>query len=128
MCKASSQKTDVTNASRSSSHEWFSSANMYFEEPSPDRTDGTVPAKDTFLVQKANIYVTQHLVRLLLAQYMEDLSLFQRDACSASLYDAADQTTCSRSPVTVANGSDKNAIVHDLLRMLQTVPKRLMGP
>lgn len=93
-------------------------------------------AKDGYLVQQANIYVTQvrpcytlvadaqHMVRYLVIKYKEDLlALHQTELCQTSMWmsnHAFINNNCWLQ-------AERQMVVHDLVQTMQVIPTPILG-
>ncbi|KAG8893695.1 hypothetical protein FRC01_013412 [Tulasnella sp. 417] len=91
--------------------------NQLFDNPNANRED----AGNAFLVMQANIYVTQHMARLMAEQHRHQLV--------ASLRTAGYDLSLVHSPVVAAEiarggwtADDREAVARDLLQVLHTIP------
>lgn len=90
--------------------------------------------KDTFLVQQANIYVTQQMVRYILLQYSEELNLLLQQEMVAQRtgvddeapgVDSLGRLAGSRRPLF--SEDEKDLIVSDLLVILSKIPLEVIA-
>ncbi|KJD99484.1 hypothetical protein I311_06945 [Cryptococcus gattii NT-10] len=81
--------------------------------------------KDFYLVQQANIYITQQLVRFTIIQYREDLLEIQLDDMHHEL-DLAQRETMKRSIREQAQ-DERDEVVVDMLSILQKIPIQVLA-
>ncbi|EAL22187.1 hypothetical protein CNBC3250 [Cryptococcus deneoformans B-3501A] len=81
--------------------------------------------KDFYLVQQANIYVTQQLVRFIIIQYREELLEIQQDEAHHGL-DLAQREAMKRS-IREQTQDEKDEVVVDMLSILQKIPIQVLA-
>ncbi|KAE8537627.1 hypothetical protein D1P53_006336 [Cryptococcus gattii VGV] len=81
--------------------------------------------KDFYLVQQANIYITQQLVRFTIIQYREDLLKIQLDDMHHEL-DLSQRETMKRSIREQAQ-DERDEVVVDMLSILQKIPIQVLA-
>ncbi|ADV21200.1 hypothetical protein CNC03930 [Cryptococcus gattii WM276] len=81
--------------------------------------------KDFYLVQQANIYITQQLVRFTIIQYREELLESQQDDVHHEL-DLAQRETMKRSIREQAQ-DERDEVVVDMLSILQKIPIQVLA-
>ncbi|BEI92936.1 uncharacterized protein CcaverHIS019_0505640 [Cutaneotrichosporon cavernicola] len=83
-------------------------------------------SKDTFLVQQANIYVTQQMVRYIILQYSEDLAaLHDKELAQDEPPGSGTFSLPTRRPVFTE--TEKDTIVSDLLVILSKIPLEVIA-
>ncbi|GMK55551.1 hypothetical protein CspeluHIS016_0206070 [Cutaneotrichosporon spelunceum] len=81
---------------------------------------------DTFLVQQANIYVTQQMVRYIILQYSEDLAVLQENE-GAQGESPGDITFGHPTRRPALSEMEKDNIVSDLLVILSRIPLEVIA-
>ncbi|OWZ79736.1 hypothetical protein C366_01792 [Cryptococcus neoformans Tu401-1] len=90
----------------------------------PDKHDMDL-GKDFYLVQQANIYITQQLVRFTIIQYREELLKIQQDEAHQEL-DLAQREAMKRSIREQAQ-DERDEVVVDMLSILQKIPIQVLA-
>lgn len=93
-------------------------------------------AKDGYLVQQANIYVTQvspyyplaadaqHMVRYLVIKYKEDLlALYQNELSQTSMWMSGHAFINNNCRLQ----AERQVVVHDLVQTMQLIPTSILG-
>lgn len=112
---------------------WDQHVNADIRQLLADPSKARRAIKDTFLVQQANIYVTQQMVRYIILQYSEDLSaLFDKEIAQQQQDDeppGSDSLSLGRMPARrpVFTEEEKDLIVSDLLVILSKIPVEVIA-